>query len=41
LECKEYSFFGSRIDIKRRAANAALNTLRLALAGKVTKQRKH
>ncbi len=29
LECKEYRFFGSRIDIKRRAANAALNMLRL------------
>ena len=34
LECKEYSFFGSRICIKRRAANAALNTLRLALSEK-------
>ena len=41
LECKEYRFFGSRIDIKRRAANAALNTLRLALSGNVTKQRKY
>ncbi len=41
LECKEYRFFGSRIDIKRRAANMALNTLRLALSGNVTKQRKY
>jgi len=38
LECKEYRFFGSRVDIKRRAANAALNTLRLSLSGKVAKQ---
>ncbi len=37
LECKEYRFFGSRVDIKRRAANAALNTLRLSLSGKVAK----
>ena len=37
LECKEYRFFGSRVDIKRRAANAALNTLRLSLSGKVVK----
>ncbi len=28
-ECKEYCFFGSRLDIKRRTANAALNMLRL------------
>ncbi len=35
LECKEYCFFGSRVDIKKRAANATLNTLRLALSGKV------
>ncbi len=34
LECKEYCFFGSRVDIKKRAANAALNTLRLSLSGK-------
>ena len=34
LECKEYRFFGSRIDIKRRAANAVLNTLRLCLLEK-------
>jgi nicotinamide-nucleotide amidase len=38
LECKEYRFFGSRVDIKKRAANAALNTLRLSLSGKVAKQ---
>ncbi len=38
LECKEYRFFGSRVDIKERAANAALNTLRLSLLGKVAKQ---
>lgn len=31
MECKEYHFFGSRIDIKKRAANAVLNTLRLCL----------
>ena len=31
LACKEYCFFGSRVDIKNRAANAALNTLRLSL----------
>ncbi|MDP6925280.1 MAG: competence/damage-inducible protein A [Candidatus Scalindua sp.] len=41
LECKEYRFFGSRMDIKRRAANTALNTLRLALSGNVIKQRKY
>ncbi|MCP4253369.1 MAG: competence/damage-inducible protein A [Candidatus Scalindua sp.] len=38
LECKEYRFFGSRVDIKRRAANAALNTLRLSLSEKVANQ---
>jgi nicotinamide-nucleotide amidase len=32
-ECEEYRFFGSRIDIKKRAANAVLNTLRLHLLG--------
>jgi nicotinamide mononucleotide (NMN) deamidase PncC len=37
LECKEYRFFGSRVDIKKRAANAALNTLRVSLSGKVAK----
>ncbi len=31
LECKEYRFFGTRIDIKRRSANAALNVLRICL----------
>jgi nicotinamide-nucleotide amidase len=41
LECKEYHFFGSRVDIKRRAANAALNTLRLSLSGKVARRRKY
>ncbi len=30
-ECEEYHFFGSRLDIKRRAANAALYKLRLRL----------
>ena len=34
LDCKVYRFFGSRIDIKKRAANAALNTLRLCLTEK-------
>ena len=34
LECEEYCFFGSRVDIKKRAANATLNTLRLSLSGK-------
>ena len=34
LEYKEYRFFGSRIDIKKRAANAALDTLRLCLLAK-------
>jgi nicotinamide-nucleotide amidase len=38
LEFKEYRFFGSRVDIKKRAANAALNTLRLSLSGKTAKQ---
>ena len=38
LECKEYRFFGCRVDIKRHAANAALNTLRLSLSEKVAKQ---
>jgi nicotinamide-nucleotide amidase len=33
-ECKKYCFFGSRVDIKKRAANATLNTLRLSLSGK-------
>lgn len=33
-ECKEYSFSGSRYDIKRRATYAALNLLRLCLLGK-------
>ena len=33
-ECKKYRFFGSRVDIKKRAANATLNTLRLSLSGK-------
>jgi len=37
LECKEYCFFGSRVDIKKRAANATLNSLRLSLSGKVAK----
>ncbi len=37
LECKEYCFFGSRADIKKRAANATLNTLRLLLSGKIEK----
>ena len=37
LECKEYCFFGSRADIKKRAANATLNTLRLFLSGKIEK----
>ncbi len=37
LECKEYNFFGSRKDIKKRAANATLNTLRLSLPGKIVK----
>ncbi|MBT3880454.1 MAG: competence/damage-inducible protein A [Candidatus Scalindua sp.] len=37
LECKEYCFFGSRVDIKKRAANATLNTLRLLLSGKIEK----
>ncbi len=37
LECEEYSFFGSRIDIKKRAANAVLNTLRLHLLGKAAR----
>ncbi len=37
LECKEYCFFGSRVDIKKRAANATLNTLRLFLSGKIEK----
>jgi competence/damage-inducible protein CinA C-terminal domain len=41
LECKEYRFFGSRLDIKKRAANAALNTLRLSLSGKVVKRCKY
>jgi nicotinamide-nucleotide amidase len=35
-EFKEFCFFGSRLDIKRRAANAALNTLRLNLLKKQT-----
>ncbi len=35
-ECKKYCFFGSRLDIKRRAANAALNMLRLCLLEKQT-----
>ncbi len=34
MESKEYKFFGSRIDIKKRAANAALNMLRLCLLKK-------
>ena len=34
LKCEEYRFFGSRIDIKKRTANAVLNTLRLHLLGK-------
>ncbi len=33
-EYKKYCFFGSRLDIKRRAANAALNMLRLCLLKK-------
>ncbi len=37
LACKEYRFFGSRVDIKKRAANATLNTLRLLLSGKIEK----
>ena len=37
LECEEYRFFGSRIDIKKRAANAVLNTLRLHLLGKAAR----
>jgi nicotinamide-nucleotide amidase len=37
LEYKEYRFFGSRIDIKKRAANAVLNTLRLHLLGKAAR----
>lgn len=37
LKCEEYRFFGSRIDIKKRAANAVLNTLRLHLLGKVAR----
>ncbi len=37
LECKEYRFFGSRMDIKKKAANAALNTLRLCLLEKVAR----
>ncbi len=36
LECKKYCFCGSRLDIKRRAANAALNMLRLCLLKKQT-----
>ncbi len=37
LECKEYCFFGSRVDIKKRAAHAALNMLRLSLSGESSK----
>ena len=37
LKCEEYRFFGSRTDIKKRAANAVLNTLRLHLLGKVAR----
>ena len=37
LKCEEYRFFGSRIDIKKRAANAVLNTLRLHLLGKAAR----
>ncbi|MCP4267187.1 MAG: competence/damage-inducible protein A [Candidatus Brocadiaceae bacterium] len=33
---KEYRFFGSRLDIKRRAANAALHKLRLCILEKQT-----
>jgi nicotinamide-nucleotide amidase len=36
-EYKEYRFFGSRISIKKCAANAALNMLRLRLLKKTTK----
>ena len=37
LKCEEYRFFGSRTDIKKRAANAVLNTLRLHLLGKAAR----
>jgi len=37
LKCEEYRFFGSRIDIKKRSANAVLNTLRLHLSGKAAR----
>ncbi len=37
MECKEYRFSGSRIDIKKCAANAALDMLRLGLSKKTTK----
>jgi nicotinamide-nucleotide amidase len=37
VEYKEYRFFGSRTGIKKCAANAALNTLRLGLSKKTAK----
>jgi nicotinamide-nucleotide amidase len=37
VECKEYRFSGSRTGIKKCAANAALDMLRLGLSNKTTK----
>jgi len=37
MECKEYRFSGSRTGIKKCAANAALDMLRLGLSKKTTK----
>ncbi|MFQ5965080.1 MAG: competence/damage-inducible protein A [Candidatus Scalinduaceae bacterium] len=37
MENEEYRFFGSRVDIKKHAANAALNILRLCLLKKTVR----